>query len=126
MKKDPRFDKYNSYIMAAYIDHILAAGARVVPLILNEDEDVTMKKLDSLNGVLFPGGDGGYYSYGEFVFNYALEKNKNGTYFPIWGTCLGYEYIMEYTATAGKGVIGSYNYPNGSLPIEFVTDPRDT
>jgi len=23
-----------------------------------------------------------------------MEANKNGDYFPVWGTCLGYELLM--------------------------------
>jgi hypothetical protein len=27
----------------------------------------------------------------EDLLEYAIELNKNGNYFPVWGTCLGYE-----------------------------------
>jgi hypothetical protein len=33
MKTNPIFDGYNSYVMAAYVKYMEAAGARVVPLI---------------------------------------------------------------------------------------------
>jgi len=39
---DPRFDGYDSYMMAAYVKYMELAGARVVPLILGEPEEVTM------------------------------------------------------------------------------------
>ena len=61
MKPDPRFDGYGSYIMSSYVDAILAAGARAVPLIVNtDDEKTSLTKLSKLNGVLMPGGDGDY------------------------------------------------------------------
>ena len=59
-KDDHRFDDYNSYIMAAYVRFVQAQGARVVPFVYNETEDVTIEKLGKVNGVLFPGGGGDY------------------------------------------------------------------
>ena len=69
MKSDPRFDDYHSYIMSAYVDFIQAAGARIVPLILDEDDETTKDKLSKLNGVLYPGGGGGYFYHGQDIFN---------------------------------------------------------
>ncbi len=69
MHNDTRFDDYNSYIMKSYVDWIEAQGARVVPLIVDEPRQVTVDKLRRMNGVLFPGGDGNYSSYGRFVFD---------------------------------------------------------
>jgi hypothetical protein len=68
MLDDIRFDPYYSYIMQAYVDFIIAAGARVVPFIMNEPKYVTLDKLSKVNGVLFPGGDGDYLEYGRFVY----------------------------------------------------------
>ena len=31
---------------------------------------------------------------GIFLVELAMEANKNGDYFPVWGTCLGYELLM--------------------------------
>ena len=44
-----------------------SAGARVVPLIKGEGNDVTQAKLEKLNGVLFPGGAGDYLDIGGFI-----------------------------------------------------------
>ena len=46
-----------------------AAGARVVPLIWNEPDEILMEKLSMINGVLFPGGDGNYLEYGRKIMN---------------------------------------------------------
>jgi len=56
-------------------------------LILNEPKEVTLDKLSKLNGVLFPGGDGDYYDFGNFIYQAIKEYNDNGTYYPMWGTC---------------------------------------
>jgi len=76
--------------MSSYVDFIMAAGARVVPLILTDPEEVTLQKLSKLDGVLFPGGDGDYSDFGRFVWNKVLEINDNGTHMPMWGTCMGF------------------------------------
>jgi gamma-glutamyl hydrolase len=72
---DPRFDGYDSYIMAAYVKFMEAAGARVVPLVWNEPEEVTMDKLSKLDGVLFPGGANSYVEWGRKVINKIMEYN---------------------------------------------------
>lgn len=66
---DPRFEGTDSYMMAAYVKFMEAAGARVIPLIWNEPKEVTMDKLSKINGVLFPGGDGDYLEYGRTIIN---------------------------------------------------------
>ena len=97
----------------------------MVPIILGEDEDIINEKLSKLNGVLFPGGGGGYIGLGKYVFDKLLDLNKNGTYYPLWGTCLGFEYFLEYSASAGSSVKGDYDY-HGSMTMEFVVNPKDT
>ncbi len=51
-------------MMAAYVKFMESAGARVVPLVLGESEEITMDKISKLDGVLFPGGGGDYVDYG--------------------------------------------------------------
>nr|GLL22735.1 gamma-glutamyl hydrolase 2-like isoform X1 [Ipomoea trifida] len=45
-----------SYIAASYVKFIESAGARVIPLIYNDPQETLLKKLDLVNGVVFPGG----------------------------------------------------------------------
>ena len=52
-----------------------ASGARVVPLILGEPEEVTMDKISKLDGVLFPGGDGDYIEMGGKIIAKIMELN---------------------------------------------------
>ena len=55
--------------MSAYTKYIEAQGARVVPLIREESDEITMWKVARLNGVLFPGGGGDYYRKGKLVWD---------------------------------------------------------
>ena len=78
-----------------------AQGARVVPLLVSDSNEVLLDKLDHLDGVLYPGGSGDYYDAGKFVLEEIIKRNQNGQFFPAWGTCLGYEFMSAYTAEAG-------------------------
>lgn len=60
------------------------------------------------------------------MFNKIKEYNDNGTYYPAWGTCLGFEDFVIYAADAGEGAIEEFVVENASLPLKFVKDPRKT
>ena len=51
-------ESYNetSYIGAAYVKYIEAAGARVVPILINQDDEYYELMFNSTNGLLIPGG----------------------------------------------------------------------
>eukprot|EP00347_Sterkiella_histriomuscorum_P022553 403338055 len=126
MQNLTEFQGYKSYIMKSYVDFVESAGARVVPLVVGEPEEVTLQKLQKLNGVVFPGGDGDYLEYGRYVFNAIKEFNDNGTFYPLWGTCMGYENIVSYVSDNGWNVLDVYDYDSGSMALEFVVDPRQS
>ena len=87
---DSRFDGYDSYLMAAYVKFVEAAGARVVPLIVNESDEVLYDKLSKLNCVIFPGGANDYDSYGKKIMNKLIEYNDNNDFYPAFGICHGF------------------------------------
>lgn len=126
MKKNPAFDGYTSYIMAAYVKYVEAQGARVVPIIYGESWETTKDKLDQLDGVLFPGGGGDYLEVGRKILDYVTDQNDNGHFYPLWGTCLGYERLLIYTADLGKDVLTNIELHKKSIPLKFTRDPRKT
>ena len=88
--------------MASYVRYIESFGARVVPLINEEDPEITEQKVKKLNGVLFPGGGGDNLAIGKRVFESVKKINDDGQFYPAWGTCLGYENMVIYTADISK------------------------
>ena len=64
--------------MGPYVKFMQSSGARVVPVVYQEDQERMLYKLAHLNGVLFPGGGDGCYEFGEFVFNEILKFNDQG------------------------------------------------
>ena len=64
--------------MASYVHWVEGAGARVVPLIMNETDEQLLDKVAHLNGVVLPGGGGNYYDHGQTVFEAVRKANDDG------------------------------------------------
>lgn len=102
LKDDPRFAGKTTYLMQAYVDFMEAAGARVIPILSDEDQATTDDKLSKVNGVLFPGGDGDYLAKGEYIYKKLIAENDAGNFYPLWGTCIGYENMCIFAASNGN------------------------
>lgn len=87
-----------------------SAGARVIALRYDYDLETLKYLFDHINGILFPGGDPSLWANettktefsemtkkGMYLYQLAVEANNNGDYFPLWGTCLGYEMMLMAT-----------------------------
>ncbi|KAH9723283.1 gamma-glutamyl hydrolase 2 [Citrus sinensis] len=116
-----------SYISASYVKFAESGGARVIPLIFNEPEEILFEKLELVNGILYTGGwakNGLYYDIVEKIFKKILEKNDAGDHFPVYAICLGFE-LLSMIVSELNGSVGSnkraylvyvstvqaYNYP---------------
>ncbi|CEM04335.1 unnamed protein product [Vitrella brassicaformis CCMP3155] len=90
-----------STIAASYVRFVESGGARVVPVRYDASEDEWEYLFNSINGILFPGGamflEGGspYMRAHEFFVRRAMKAFDQGDYFPVWGTCLGFEAIVD-------------------------------
>ncbi|KAM0945774.1 putative folate gamma-glutamyl hydrolase [Dioscorea sansibarensis] len=86
-------------IPASYVKFVESAGARVIPIIYNEPEDLIIQKLNLVNGVLFTGGwvkTGLYYDVAKKIFEIVLAKNDAGDHFPLFAICLGFELLSMF------------------------------
>ncbi|XP_038147329.1 zgc:171566 [Cyprinodon tularosa] len=100
---EDRFARGSSYIAASYIKFLESAGARVVPIRINRTEEEYIKIFNSINGLLLPGGDvdiqtSQFSRAARIFYNLALKANDAGDYFPIWGTCQGFQQLSVLTA----------------------------
>lgn len=73
--------------------------------------------------VLFPGGganiyDSPYERTGKILFNLAVKANDAGDVFPLWGTCLGFQFLSSQGAGGGK-VTSSVDGENYSVPLNL-------
>lgn len=116
-----------AYIAASYVKFLEAAGARVVPVMINQTLEEYKTLFSSINGILYPGGgvsiiSSGYQRAAKIFLELAIEANKKGDYFPVWGTCLGFEQLMYLTS--GKTQLSSTNTSGVALPLNFTQEVK--
>lgn len=115
---------FTSYLAASYVKFIEGAGGRVVPIWIGQPRDYYIDLMSKINGVLLPGGatffnqTHGYADAGKHIYEIAKDMNDRGIYFPVWGTCLGFELLVVLTAN-GTDPRTSCSSKNQALPLEF-------
>lgn len=112
-----------AYIVASYIKYIESAGGRVVPIRNNLTEDQLEDLFSSINGVLFPGGgadiyDSPYSRTGKIIFNLAKKANDAGDVFPLWGTCLGFQFL-SVQGVGGREITSPVDGVDFSVPLNI-------
>ncbi|XP_041669700.1 gamma-glutamyl hydrolase [Cheilinus undulatus] len=117
----------NSYIAASYVKFLESAGARVVPVMINQTLEEYKTLFNSINGILYPGGaasltSSGYARAAKIFYELAIEANQRGDYFPIWGTCLGFEQLT--VLTSGKNLLVNTNTSGIALHLEFTNETK--
>ncbi|XP_013870805.1 gamma-glutamyl hydrolase [Austrofundulus limnaeus] len=98
-----QFARGFSYIAASYVKFLESGGARVVPIRINRTEEEYTKLFYKINGLLLPGGDvdiktSQFSRAARIFYNLALRANNAGDYFPVWGTCQGFQQLSVLTA----------------------------
>lgn len=121
---------------SSYVQFVEGGGARAVAISYKWNETRLRAEMSRINGIVLTGGDtrividGKMTDYGkgaQRIYNIALDMNHNGTYFPIWGTCLGYELILVATADDPGLLQNCSNCTNYSTFLRFANadeDPR--
>ncbi|EGD76129.1 gamma-glutamyl hydrolase [Salpingoeca rosetta] len=120
-------DETRTYIAASYVKYLESAGARVVPIDCMASEDELREKAKMINGFLLPGGGqaitdpkNSYSRTARFMMNMAKEFNNKGDYFPVWGTCLGFQMVSVFIG--GNSVLGHhFDSEDLPLPLNFTS-----
>ncbi|CAG9861991.1 unnamed protein product [Phyllotreta striolata] len=121
---------YDTVIAASYVKYLESAGARVLPIWINQTVDYYERVVQYTNGVLFPGGSanftlpGGYGETARTLYKLAKEANDKNEHYPIWGTCLGFE-VLPYAQTGTDAVV-TCSVPHGSFTLDFKGDYRNS
>ncbi|OQS05514.1 gamma-glutamyl hydrolase [Thraustotheca clavata] len=116
----------SDYIAASYVKWIESAGGRVVPIPYSASNETIKSIFRSVNGVLFPGGSAWLNQQAAYVYELALGANDRGEYFPIWGTCLGFEWLVELTSAKGHDILSKVDALNLSLPINYTENAKSS
>lgn len=122
------FSPYSTFVYSNYATFLETAGAQVVPLLFGEDWETTKYKIDHLNGILFPGGDSkdNYHEWAHQIYDYVKTKNDAGEFYPLWGTCQGFQEFASYESKKGRGIIGDFPSDHVSLSGRFLKPPAET
>lgn len=115
----------NTYIPSSYVKYIESAGARVVPIRLNQSFAEHEKLFKSINGLFLIGGavnleTSDFARTAGFYFRLALKANDQGDYFPIWGTCLGFQLLT--VLVAGENLLSKTTAENVTYPLNFSSE----
>ncbi|KAI1301271.1 Gamma-glutamyl hydrolase [Halotydeus destructor] len=119
----------SSYIAASYVKYIESAGGRVVPILVSQDGDYYRQLFRNINGLLLPGGgqflnNSTYAEAGKIMYDLAVTANLEHDYFPIWGTCLGFE-LMSILAANGTSPLVRCRGWDVDGPINFLEEYED-
>lgn len=114
-----------------YVQWIESSGGRVVPLMYDSPLPVLDELFDSVNGVLFTGGEANVSDLGSKYMRAAahllgrmLEANRRGVSVPLWGTCMGMQAITNLVS--GQASLlekGAYDSESLVLPLTLAS-PR--
>ncbi|CAH0547473.1 unnamed protein product [Brassicogethes aeneus] len=113
-----------SFIAASYVKYLESAGARVVPIWIGQELDYYERLINYTNGAIFPGGatyftePKGYGETASIIYKLAVEANKNGKYYPLWGTCLGME-VFAF-AILNEDIRTNCDLHKVAVPVHFV------
>eukprot|EP00826_Nyctotherus_ovalis_P065727 TRINITY_DN9668_c0_g6_i1.p1 TRINITY_DN9668_c0_g6~~TRINITY_DN9668_c0_g6_i1.p1 ORF type:complete len:331 (-),score=75.06 TRINITY_DN9668_c0_g6_i1:95-1087(-) len=95
---------YKKFIDGSYVNFLEAGGAKVAYIDYTASEHELRKLFKKLDGMLIPGGGASFGSHrhpspfaraAKLMLQLSMEEYDNGGYFPIWGTCLGFELLLH-------------------------------
>ena len=115
-----------TYIAASYVKFLESAGARVVPVHFDASRAELKQLFGSINGLLLPGGGADLsngtliHSAGRLLYDLAVAANDAGDTFPIWGTCMGFQFLSLLAARNGSVLCQHcYDTEGVALPLHF-------
>ncbi|XP_028655552.1 gamma-glutamyl hydrolase [Erpetoichthys calabaricus] len=111
-----------AYIPASYVKFVESAGSRVAPIKLNLTYVEYKEIFNSINGLMLIGGSvnlqtSDFAKAANIFYKLALQANDKGDYFPIWGTCLGFQLLT--VLVAGENLLTYTPMENKSVPLNF-------
>jgi len=125
-----------SYIKGSYAEFLEAADATPIGIPWDLPERDLINVLDSINGILFTGGDASLWEFDvdsndtvfsnftkrtAFILNYAIHLNDKGIHFPVYGICQGHEVIAM--GLAGRPhVIDHFVHPGQLDTVEITAE----
>jgi gamma-glutamyl hydrolase len=118
------------FLAGSVVNWVRAAGAQVVPVPYTANQTHLRRVFDTLSGLFLPPGPAGahiavnerYFGATRFLFQLGLERNRNGSHFPVFGVCWGYELMTEFstsTTDTSGAVLTPTDAFNLTLPLRL-------
>jgi len=117
-----------TFLAANYVKWIESSGGRVVPIWFNGTEEYLKNIFSSVNGILFTGGglvlaeNSSYVKTAKFLLDLALKENDKDVYFPVWGTCQGFELLGVLVGGESALELRAFDAENLTLPLLWSSD----
>jgi gamma-glutamyl hydrolase len=129
-----------SYIKNSYAEFVESADATPIAIPWDMPEQDLILLLDSINGILFTGGDASMWEYdpkindvrfsnftqrAAFIFNYVIHLNDKGIHYPLYGICQGHE-IIAMAFHQKPHIIDNYKHPGQLDTVEITFEGRQS
>lgn len=118
--------KGKNYLSAGYVKFIEMSGGRVVPILPEMTDEEVKHIFNSVNGLLFPGGEisldgSGYHKMVNKLLELAVKANKDGVVFPVLGICRGMQALIVHDAEEGLSSLTLTNSSNYTATVRWNT-----
>jgi len=123
------FNDQGSCFWSFYVKWLEQGGARVAVIRFDETQDNLKQLFSSINGLLFTGGEISlnfstqYVKTANYLYSLAIEANQNGDYFPVWGTCLGFE-LLNILTSQDENVLSEGVFDSDGLSLALNMTPK--
>jgi gamma-glutamyl hydrolase len=116
-----------AYLVASYVKYLESSGARVVPIPFDAPRSQLLDLFNSINGILFTGGGQTltkgttFFDNARYLWDLAIQSNDRGDYFPLWGTCQGFQMFHIFAADVPDEslVLSNFDSYYVSYPLIF-------
>lgn len=109
-----------SYTPASYVKWLEMAGARVTLVDYSTPDAEVDAIFQKTNGALFIGGGSDVPASARRFYRNMVAAHASGDTYPIWGTCDGFEWLMQIGAADDKVLTSGFDSENMSLPLNFT------
>ena len=109
-----------SYTPASYVKWLEMAGARVALVPYAATDEQVDAVFNVTQGALFIGGGSDTPASARRFYRNMLHAHAAGDDYPIWGTCDGFEWLMQIAADDDSVLTGGFDSENMSLPLNLT------
>lgn len=123
-------DQANDDVFSTYVKWLENAGAEVLVIHSWYDRGIIDEILTKVNGVLFQGGMRNldlareWEKNAAYILDKAKEINDKGIYFPLWGTCQGFQ-LFHMRVAKDTNVLSNFNAFNVDLPAILTKETKE-